>query len=110
MACALRRYGVTDSGSMNILVDVRRHKHRPLRLELPEALHRLTSRASHLGQPRHTFFTTTNGSAPVRCIGILPHEGCSLVISLGINAQVPTFRIKACIGLMPPLHRLPSGQ
>jgi hypothetical protein len=90
MACALRRYGVTDSGSMNILVvDVRRHKHRPLRLELPEALHRLTSRASHLGQPRHTFFTTTNGSAPVRCIGILPHEGCSLVISLASTLRFP---------------------
>lgn len=33
-----------------------------------------------------------------------------IVISLGIKGEVLTFHIKACIELMPPIHRLPSGQ
>jgi hypothetical protein len=44
------------------------------------------------------------------CIGILPRGGRPLVISLHIKDQVPTFRIEACTGLMPPLHRLPPEQ
>jgi hypothetical protein len=31
------------------------------------------------------------------------------VISLYIQNKVLTFRTKACIELMPPIHRLPSG-
>ncbi|WP_232487737.1 hypothetical protein, partial [Burkholderia ubonensis] len=31
------------------------------------------------------------------------------VISLHIQNKVLTFHIKACIELMPPIHRLPSG-
>jgi hypothetical protein len=33
-----------------------------------------------------------------------------LVISLCIQSEVLTFRTKACVELMPPIHRLPPGQ
>ena len=54
---------------------------------------------------------TTDSSAPRPGIGILPHGVChlSFVISLAIQNEVLTFRTKACIEFMPPIHRLPSG-
>src|SRR5215469_3686758 len=33
-----------------------------------------------------------------------------LVIFLSIQGEVLTFRTKACVELMPPIHRLPPGQ
>jgi len=32
-----------------------------------------------------------------------------LFISLNIRSKVLTFRTEACIEIMPPIHRLPSG-
>ena len=71
------------------------------------------------------FFAHTGWSAPVDCIGtfalvvlplvtfpILP--GCIHTAALAWGKtpalQVPTFRIKACIKLTPPLYRRPSRQ
>jgi hypothetical protein len=56
------------------------------------------------------FITTTNGSAPRPLHRYSSLRCWPLVISLGIKGKVLTFHIKACIELMPPIHRLPSGQ
>ena len=55
------------------------------------------------------FGTNTGCSAPVMDIGILACGLRRLRISLGTPCQVPSFHIKACDEIMPPIHRLPQG-
>jgi hypothetical protein len=56
-----------------------------------------------------SFITTASSSAPRSGFEVLPHGFCHLSFPLIIQNEVLTFRTKACIEFMPPIHRLPLG-